>query len=81
MKCPKCNGELQVMCKKEVNDNTLEVIGICEDCFYDGTWFIEKDEEGNVVKEYDLKKLLKNPRSEVARKVMIMVTVFIAQRI
>ena len=56
MKCPKCNGELQVMCKKEVNDNTLEVIGICEDCFYDGTWFIKKDKEGNVIKEYDLKK-------------------------
>ena len=56
MKCPKCNGELQVMCKKEVNDNTLEVIGICEGCFYDGTWFIEKYEEGNVIKEYDLKK-------------------------
>jgi hypothetical protein len=44
------------MCKKEVNDNTLEVIGICEGCFYDGTWFIEKDEEGNAIKEYDLKK-------------------------
>ena len=40
----------------EVNDNTLEVIGICEDCFYDGTWLIEKDKEGNVIKEYDLKK-------------------------
>ena len=56
MKCPKCNGELQVMCKTEVEDNTFEVIGICKDCFYDGTWFIEKDEEGNVKKEYDLKK-------------------------
>ena len=56
MKCPKCNGELQVMCKKEVSDNTLEVIGICEDCFYDGTCLIEKDKEGNAIKEYDLKK-------------------------
>ena len=56
MKCPKCNGELQVMCKTAVDDNTLEVIGICENCFYDGTWFIEKDEEGKVLKEYGLKK-------------------------
>ena len=45
MKCPKCNGELKVMCKTAVDDNTLEVIGICENCFYDGIWFIEKDEE------------------------------------
>ena len=46
MKCPKCNGEIKVMCKTAVGDNIFEVIGICENCFYDGTWFIEKDEEG-----------------------------------
>ncbi len=56
MKCPKCNGELQVMCKTEVGDNTFKVIGICKNCFYDGTWFIEKDEKGDVIKEYGLKK-------------------------
>ena len=44
------------MCKTVVSDNTFKVIGICENCFYDGTWFIEKDEKGNVIKEYDLKK-------------------------
>ena len=56
MKCPKCNGELKFMCKTEVGDKTYKVIGICEECFYDGTWFIEKDEEGNVLNEYGLKK-------------------------
>ena len=44
------------MCKTAVGDNTFEVIGICENCFYDGTWFIETNEKGNVIKEYDLKK-------------------------
>ena len=56
MECPKCNGELRVMCKTVAGDNTLEVIGICENCFYDGIWFIEKDEKENVLKEYGLKK-------------------------
>ena len=56
MQCTKCNGEIKVMCKTAVGYNTFEVIGICENCFYDGTWFIEKDEKGNVIKEYGLKK-------------------------
>ena len=56
MQCPNCNGEIKVMCKTEVSDKTYEIIGICENCFYDGTWFIEKDEKGNVIKEYGLKK-------------------------
>ena len=56
MKCPKCNREIKVMCETAVGNNTLEVIGICENCFYDGTLFIEKDEKGTVIKEYDLKR-------------------------
>ena len=56
MKCLKCNEEIKVMCETNVDKNTFEVIGICENCFYDGTWFIETNEKGNVIKEYDLKK-------------------------
>ena len=56
MKCPICNKELEIMCETVVDSNTVEVIGACESGEYDGTWFIEKDENGNVIKEYDLKK-------------------------
>ena len=52
MKCPKCNGGLKVMCKTEVGDKTYEVIGACESGEYDGLWFAEKDEHGNVIREY-----------------------------
>ena len=47
MKCPNCNEEIEIMCETAVGNNTLEVIGMCENCLYDGTWFIEKDEKGN----------------------------------
>ena len=56
IKCPNCNEEIEIMCETTVGNNTLEVIGMCENCLYDGTWFIEKDEKGNVIKEYGLKQ-------------------------
>ena len=52
MKCPICNKELEIMCETVVDSNTVEVIGACASGEYDGTWFIEKDENGNVIKEY-----------------------------
>ena len=42
MKCPNCNEEIEIMCETTVGNNTLEVIGMCENCLYDGTWFIER---------------------------------------
>lgn len=56
MKCPICNKELEIMCETVVDSNTVEVIGACESGEYDGTWFVEKDENGNVIKEYGHKK-------------------------
>lgn len=44
------------MCETVVDSNTVEVIGACESGEYDGTWFVEKDENGNVIKEYGHKK-------------------------
>ena len=40
------------MCETVVDSNTVGVIGACESGEYDGTWFIEKDENGNVIREY-----------------------------
>ena len=56
MKCPICNKELEIMHETVVDSNTVEVIGSCESGEYDGTWFIEKDGSGNVIREYDLKR-------------------------
>ena len=56
MKCPICNKELEIMCETVVDSNTVEVIGACASGGYDGTWFIERDENGNVIKEYGHKK-------------------------
>ena len=39
-----------------VDENTVEVIGACESGEYDGLWFIEKDENGNVIREYGYTK-------------------------
>ena len=35
-----------------VDETTVEVIRACESGEYDGLWFVEKDENGNVIKEY-----------------------------
>ena len=35
-----------------VDETTVEVIGASESGEYDGLWFAEKDEYGNVIKEY-----------------------------
>ena len=39
------------MCETVVDSNTVEVIGACASGEYDGLWFAEKDEHGNVIKE------------------------------
>ena len=52
MKCPICNKELKIMRETIVDETTVEVIGACENGEYDGLWFAEKDEHGNVTREY-----------------------------
>ena len=52
MKCPICNKELKIMRESVVDEHIVEVIGACESGEYDGMWFAEKDESGNVIREY-----------------------------
>ena len=52
MKCPICNKELKIMRETIVDETTVEVIAVCESGEYDGLWFAEKDEHGNVIREY-----------------------------
>ena len=52
MKCPICNKELKIMRETIVDEHIVEVIGACESGEYDGLWFAEKDEHGNVIREY-----------------------------
>jgi hypothetical protein len=58
MKCPKCNKEMNVMLFGEPHTfddrDILEVVGHCECCDHDATWWMEVDSQG-ILREYDLK--------------------------
>lgn len=54
MNCPKCGKQMQEM-QQELFRGTIEVVGHCYDCHYDGTWKIEVLLDGKI-KEYDLRQ-------------------------
>ena len=54
MNCPKCGKPMQEMWQ-ELFRGTIEVVGHCWDCDYDGTWKIEVLPDGKI-KEYDLRQ-------------------------
>ena len=60
MNCPKCNKQMEIQWgeKPIVHDDnsmTIEVVGRCWDCDYDGTWKIDVSASGKVT-EYDLRQ-------------------------
>ena len=58
MNCPICNKEMKVMLCAEPHTlddrEILEVVGRCEDCDFDATWWMEVASQG-ILREYALK--------------------------
>jgi hypothetical protein len=55
MNCPKCGHKMQKMWE-EILRGTIETVGHCNNCDYDGKWKIEVLPDGKI-KEYDLQRL------------------------
>lgn len=62
MKCPECNHEMEVMWEESTGRKThpdgtksIEVVGHCWNCDYDGTWNIEIWPDGKKF-EYNLRQ-------------------------
>ncbi len=60
MNCPKCNKEMKIIFQPAPiidfdGSETSEVIGRCNDCDYDATWWVCKNRAG-FVKEWHLRR-------------------------